>query len=63
MVISHGGGVGCDDLYAAVRRVVCSLPLLPIVVTNVVGIRLFKLKNTKIAQSYSIHHVHNKTHL
>ena len=36
--------VGGDDLHTAVRSVVCTLALLPIIVSDVIGILLVELK-------------------
>ena len=49
MVIALRGCVGHDDLYAAVRSVVSSFPLLPVAVAYIVRILLVKLREREIS--------------
>lgn len=44
VAVACARGVGHDDLHAAVRRVICPLPLFAVVVADVVGVRLLKLQ-------------------
>ena len=45
MVIARPWCIGHDDLVTAVRGVVCSLPFLAIVMSDVVGVLFVKLKD------------------
>ena len=50
VAVAGAGRVGHDNLHAAVRCVVGPLALFAVVVSNVVGVRLFKLRRTEGGQ-------------